>query len=271
MPSQTLLAGQKAELSIEVSAIGFGERSSVITIRTDSSETPTIQIPIRIHGMKLVPPFISFAPSELHLEAVLGTSLPTKTFQITCVESPGDPWLEGFKVNSVKLLVKQPRIIKEERLDSTTLLRNYEAEIQPGTMSLSASEQTLRLSPITRTVAAKTFPPISVKISEVPAVRAAPSSVVFSFSDQGSQTIDRPLVLIASDNTKWQITSADADVPWIGTRITIGGPIAGTRKMVLSATSPEWQKSKSEQGEVRIRTTHPQCPEIVVRVTAVRG
>lgn len=269
IPTQIIEAGKHIQLTIEIDPPLYGVRDSVLTISTDSRITPTIQVPIHMSGKKMSSPFMGGAPSEIQVDLIDGRTASVKKFQVVCVEAPGEQWLQGFQAGSKEVVLKTPKIVKEQKIDETTVMRYYDTELELIATSVAASSLYFELTPITRSEPTKPFPRIAVKVLNVAAIRAAPTTLVFSFASGSQQKIDRTVVLIAADDMHWEVTAADADAPWIATQIPTSGPAARNRKIVISATKPELKNSKSEQREVRIRTTHPQCPEIVVPITAV--
>lgn len=271
LPSNSLKPGEEVRLAIKVQPVPYGSRDSVLTVRTDSADTPMLRVPIKLLGRKLAPPYLSLAPSEIRVESLAGELPPPRTFQVSTVEPPGEAWLTGFNVSSDDMACQPPRLVKEHVVDEKTVMRDYELEFQFLSESDSSGDQNCSLFPITRAEPTKPFPHISVIWQRVAAIRAAPSSILLTFSRDGESELSRKVALIAADDQEWEIDSLDGTESWLEARSLEAAQGSKHRQLLVSAKRPPDGESSPKDGVVRIRTTHEKCPEVVIHVTVVEN
>lgn len=267
MESRKVEPDESVVLKIEVLPPLYGHSNSMVTIRTDAKETPTIQIPVHLHGQKVTPPYMSYVPPDIRINSISDGRPSTVTFQVTCVEAPGEPWLTGFQTDTASASAQPPKIFREEVLDDMALQREYRSEIE---IKAIESDLTFWLTPITRTEPIKPLSRIPVTVLQVAAIRAAPSSVVLSFSDIQPETISRNVVLIPADNEEWDIISGETTAVWLKVETLKPETASRNRRLKITASGPPFDESLLHKVDLRIQTSHSKCPSVVIHVTVIR-
>lgn len=267
-----LEAGGKTRLVITANPPAFGVKESVVTVETDSEETPQVRIPVRLFGRTLTPPYLATAPAEIRIETTFSSKPSARAFQVTCVESSGEPWLKGFKASSEKISLDVPKVVEEVRLDTDTVLRHYQTNVDLtwNPSSGESSDVSIWLTPLTRSEPMQPAPHIKVKVICISAIRAMPSGVVLSFHDDGPDKLSRQVNLLSGDDSPWSVSSVESSSPLVSVKMI--EPEAGSRdvRLVLSAAKP-MKDEGVRHSVVRIQTTHSRMREIVIPVVVRRG
>lgn len=264
--ADTIPPGDDLKLVIQVTPPSYGLKKSSIIIRTDSVATPVVHISLNLQGQKLNPPYMSRWPEEIRVQSPTGQPPAPQRFHVTCIELSGEPWLTGFDTDADFLEVSQPVRLREQLFDEQTLSCEYEATVTFLTKDSAEANQIAHLRPITHTEPSRPLRWIRVAWSQVDALRAVPSSVLFMFRPDGESTERaRQVTLISSDDSEWSIQSISSDADWLSAEGALHS--IGTRHQLRIKAEPPVDHAIT-CGRVRISTDHPLQQEITVDVTA---
>jgi hypothetical protein len=268
MPAQNVIPpGGEVRLPVQLQLPSYGKKDSVVTVTTDAAGTPSIRIPLILHGAKLTPPYLSHAPETIRVESVLGTTPPPRTFQVNCVEAPGEQWLTGFTASGEEISFGPPKLIREIPFDESSAMKEYEMEITFADSPSAESEIVIPLRPVTASEPVKPFPPLAVRWHRVASIRPVPASMLVRFDDDTAES-SRRIALISADDSEWKIESIDSDAGWVAAAERNPAGEAKPPLIEVTASRPTGWDGATLEGQVRVRTSHPTCPEVVIRVIA---
>ena len=113
----------------------------------------------------------------------------------------------------------------------------------------------------------RSLPTISYQLDKQVPVRAIPSVIYLEGLSKESQPRTRTVVLVASDVTDWAIVDVRSNVPWVTAKIDTApsGPHARRFNLVAGAHADGVVQGSAE---LTVTTTHPDCPELQIQVTA---
>lgn len=261
--------GRDVTLTFRVSPPTYGSKKSIVKIRTDSSETPDVHVAVTLIGKNLTPPYVSRGPGDTRVQFLAGEIPAPLKLQLSCVESFGEPWLTGIEAHPALVAVDSPSLINETPLSEETISREYEVTLNFQPLA-DNSIHTIHLTPVTRTEPSKSFPSMSATWQQVDALRAAPSSLLFSFAvGDAAEHRTRRIVLVAADDAVWTIKSLTSDVSWFRAETANAGRESTNCQINVTCLTPDDQAASLEQGTLRIETDHPRSPVVQVRVSRV--
>ena len=119
-------AGATARVEVRAMPLLIGERSAVVTLRTDSPQTPEVELRLRIIGSRR-PPFLAKAEGELFFEET-GSTVETRRILVHTAEAAGSNATPPKIVHHSALLHVGPPKLQAEKTadDGHSIARSYE-------------------------------------------------------------------------------------------------------------------------------------------------
>ena len=268
LESNVLEAGAQTVLRVRVQPPGFGKRETAITILTNSQATPMLSVPLRLQGQILTPPFMRDSPQEIRHSAVDGGHLEIP-FVVLCLEHKDEPpWLVGFEGDSPQITVSEPAVLDTNVLDDTEVYRRYECVLKLAAPDVDAPPLTDMLRPLTRTAPVRPSRSIPVTVSRQPVLRAVPSALLVSSRQLRDAPWHRRVALFSEMDEPWEIVDVEPSAAWVEAKVLPATEEAQVIEVRVAATPPD---GDPDEATVRIKTTHPRCPETTLSVVLDRG
>ncbi len=208
-----LAPGQSTTLTLKLQLPSFGKQETLVTIHTDSASTPQVRIPIQMRGTVIHPPYIFSGSTEVRHQITSGADRRVE-FEISAVESPGEPWMTGVDSSHAGFSVVSCESSITTTYDETALHRTYHCVLE---VSQYTPGETLRgmLHPRGRSESMKPMPAIPVTITSAETAKAIPSQLFVTQKSRKSLPIQKTIVIETAASLANPVHEVTASVEWI--------------------------------------------------------
>lgn len=176
LPAEILQPQQIVDLHVTISPPSFCEKVSELTIKTDQADSPRIQIPVRMTGRKLVPPYLYGGLHHGFNTTLRPGQEWSDEFEIWSVESVAKkPWLTGFVSDAMEVSIEQPVVDLTATLFGNTVRRKYKVSLNAGPPNDGTTILRTTLKARTQSKPSRPSPPISLHLQWKSSLSVSPS------------------------------------------------------------------------------------------------
>ena len=208
-----LAPGQATTLKLKLQLPGFGKQEAFVTIHSDSQTNPKIRIPVQMYGAEIHPPYFLTNTQEVRHQIASPDDRRVE-FEISAVESPGEPWMTGIDSSNDAFSVVSCESTITTRYDETSLHRTYACVLEAARFTPG---ETLHgsLRPQCRTESMKPTPIIPVTISSKATAQAVPTQLFITQKSRQSLPVNRTVLIETAANVVNPVSEVVASVNWI--------------------------------------------------------
>lgn len=208
-----LAPGQTTTLNLKLQLPGVGKQETSVTIYSNSVTTPKVRIPVKMQGAEIFPPYFLTNSEEVRHQMTSGDDRRVQ-FEVSAVESPGEPWITGFDSNNNAFSVVSCESAITTQYDEKSLHRTYTCTLE---VSRFTPGETLRgsLRSKCRTESMKPLPILSVTITSVATAKAIPAQLFITQKSRQALPISKTIVIETAASNANPVREVSASVDWI--------------------------------------------------------
>jgi hypothetical protein len=259
--------GEETRLTLKLVPPGIGVKQTKLSILTDRSDQPQIDVPIEMHGRKASVPVIVQQPPDIRGTVTEGREFHT-TIEVETHEAPGDPWLLGFDCDSERVSIGEPTVDRMLEAGETMIVRDYSAEISVQAPSTAGEKLVVWLKPRTASKSSRKVLPIRMVVEWQSALEVHPSALLVSRRNSGRWPIVRKVVITSSADANWDILQVSSRVNWLSAAIESDlEQKPGVRFLEITIAEPPNDLGEVVEGDVEVTTSCADLPTIRIPVT----
>jgi hypothetical protein len=261
----TLAPGESVSLAISITPPQVGEKETRVVIETDSELTPACEIPIRMTGRRLDPPYVSHVPGQIEMRATQAAGHAEATFIVHTVERAGsDFWLIGMESSDATVqatILGDP--VEEQSVDNT-VLRHYTIVVAAQAPGSAMEKVNARLLPVVAGESSRHIPQIAVTLELDPPVRAVPEVLYINLEQEEAFPIVRRLIFRSSDGAEWDVEIPQGLPEWISVERRTSEQSARLVQLSVVISDSVLLGDGDESVQLTFSCTHPDCPIVSV-------
>ena len=213
MTLMDLAPGQSTTIKLKLQLPNIGKQETSVTLFTDSPAMPKIRIPVKMQGAEIHPPYFLANPQVVrHL--ITGKDDRRVSFEVSAVESPGEPWMTGFDSTNEHFSVVSCDSTITTVYDETSLHRSYRCVLE-ATQFIPGETLSGLLRPKCRTESLKPLPIIQATIFSTATANATPSQLFVTRKSRQALPIQKTILIQTAAGTANPVREVTASVNWM--------------------------------------------------------
>ena len=227
-----LAPGQTTMLKLKLQMPSFGQQEASVTIYSDATTTPKIRIPVKMRGTEIFPPYFLTNPQEVRHQMTSDTDRSVE-FEVSAVESPGEPWMTGFDSNNDAFSVVSCNSVITTNYDEKSLHRTYTCVLAVNRLT---SGETLRgtLRPQCRTASMRPLPILTVTITSTATAQAIPAQLFVTQKSRQAAPIYKAIVIETAAGNANPVREVSASVDWIMIERSAGSEVRPVYRVAIT-------------------------------------
>lgn len=201
---------------------------------------------------------------RLHVDVTQAETESELRFGYRCVERIGsEPWLIGATTNSRGVLITEPVVSDEQRLNDEVTYRDYAFVAHVDWRNIDNAEVNGQIILMGNAESQRSLPVVHFSAVQRPSIVAVPNTVYFQ--QRGSdEAITRRVVLRGLDQSTWRLLKIHSDSEWL--TVTETKQSAERLRIIELIATPGSISERPVRTRVVVTTDHPQCREISIPV-----